>query len=515
MSLGSESHGKVARVAIVGAGSVGSTTAYALLLSGAVAESVLIDSGRKLAEGQANDLRDSALFSHTTRILAGDFSDCATADVIVITAGAHQTPNMQSRLDDLKLSALILKDIVSELMRHQPKGILLIASNPVDVLTNAALGWSGPPANRVLGSGTTLDTSCFRRRLGELFGVATDNVHTYVIGEDGGSQVVAISAAHIAGIPLENFCCQRGVSYDPDTLKEMPHDSRTAGPEILATRSTLPGSNRPVSRARTAAQEIAIHRAAAPVHARAVRRKVFRRHRRCHPANRATNPMAYFRETDVSSGTLERACYATRHTDLGPTSRYTVDVGDKSAPRGAWQHIELPAYAKELHGGVAFAWPAMDACYEEDERIMGHAADSYHRIDIRQSSRRLAVRHSDRMVGDTERPLVLYESGFAPRWYVWRDDIDESALTPVEHQTFCPYKGLCSDYDIGDARLAAWSYADASPQVGRISNLVSFEPDVVSVQLDGTQLRLEPGQTVIPHGSDRDLDVPATAVLQS
>jgi uncharacterized protein (DUF427 family) len=102
---------------------------------------------------------------------------------------------------------------------------------------------------------------------------------------------------------------------------------------------------------------------------------------------------------------------------------------------------------------------------------------------------------------------VLYESGFAPRWYVARTDIDESALTPVQHQTFCPYKGLCSYYDVGGAHLAAWSYPDAYSQVGRISNWLSFEPDIVSVQLDGVQLRLEPGQTVIPHGHDRDLDV--------
>jgi uncharacterized protein (DUF427 family) len=149
----------------------------------------------------------------------------------------------------------------------------------------------------------------------------------------------------------------------------------------------------------------------------------------------------------------------------------------------------------------------MDAFYEEDERILGHAADSYHRIDIRQSSRRLVVRHQDRVIADTKRPRVLYESGFAPRWYVPRADIDESSLTSVEHQTFCPYKGLCSCYDIGDARLAAWSYQEAYPEVARISSLVSFEPDIVSVQLDAKQLRLEPGQTVIPHGPDRELTV--------
>ncbi len=214
-------------------------------------------------------------------------------------------------------------------------------------------------------------------------------------------------------------------------------------------------------------------------------------------------PMAYFPETDVSSDTLQRTEYTTRHPDLGPTCWYAVRAGDKSAPRGAWQHIELPTYASESRGRVAFAWPAMDAFFEEDERIVGHAADRYHRIDILS----LVVRHHDRIIADTKRPIVLYESGFAPRWYVLRADIDESALTFVEHQTFCPYKGLCSYYDIGEARLAAWSYREAYPEVGRISGLVSFEPDIVSVQLDGTQLRLEPGQTVIPHGPDRELTV--------
>lgn len=218
-------------------------------------------------------------------------------------------------------------------------------------------------------------------------------------------------------------------------------------------------------------------------------------------------PMAYFPETDVSPGTLERNEQTTRHADLGLTSWYAVRVGEQRAPRGAWQHIDLPAYASELRARIAFAWPAMDAFYEEDERIMGHAADNYHRIDIRQASRSLVVRHQDRVIADSKRPMVLYESGFAPRWYVPRADIDESALTFVEHRTFCPYKGLCSYYDIGHARLAAWSYREAYPEVGRISGLVSFEPDIVLVHLDGRQLHLEPGQTVIPHGPDRELSV--------
>src|SRR5262249_13960333 len=218
-------------------------------------------------------------------------------------------------------------------------------------------------------------------------------------------------------------------------------------------------------------------------------------------------PVAYFPETDVSSDTLEPTEHTTRHDDLGLTAWYTVRVGGRSAPRGAWQHIDLPAYARDLHGRVAFAWRAMDAFYEEDERILGHAADAYHRIDIRQTSRHLVVKHRDRIVADTKRPVALYESGFAPRWYVLRADTDESALTAVDQQTFCPYKGLCSYYDIGDARQAAWSYRQAYVEVGRISDFVSFEPDIVSVQIDGTQIHLEAGQTVIPHGPDRNLTV--------
>lgn len=218
-------------------------------------------------------------------------------------------------------------------------------------------------------------------------------------------------------------------------------------------------------------------------------------------------PMAYFPQADIISNTLQATEHKTHHPDLGLTSWYAVQAGEQSAPRGAWRHIDLPAYAGELQGRIAFAWPAMEAFYEEDERIVGHAADAYHRIDIRQTSRHLVVRHHDRIIADTKRPMALYESGFAPRWYVPRADVDVSALTPVERQTFCPYKGLCSYYNVGDAQFAVWSYPEAYPEVSRISNFLSFEPDIISVQLDGKQLHLEPGQTVIPHGADRELTV--------
>jgi uncharacterized protein (DUF427 family) len=219
-------------------------------------------------------------------------------------------------------------------------------------------------------------------------------------------------------------------------------------------------------------------------------------------------PVAYFPEVDIAPHVLERTEQTTQHPDLGITSWYIVYADEQHvAARGAWQHTALPDYASELRSHVAFAWRAMDAFYEEDERVLGHAADPYHRIDIRQSFRKLVIRHDGRVIADTKRALVLYESGFAPRWYVPRVDIDQSALTLVKLKTFCPYKGLCSYYSIGSARQAAWSYPNAYPQVGRISNLVSFEPEIVSVYLDDAPLHLEPGQSVVPHGPDRNLDV--------
>jgi uncharacterized protein (DUF427 family) len=216
-------------------------------------------------------------------------------------------------------------------------------------------------------------------------------------------------------------------------------------------------------------------------------------------------PVAYFPVADTADGALVPSGHTTRHRDLGPTSWYTISAGGQSKQRAAWQHTQLPDYASELKGRVAFAWRAMDAFYEEDERIIGHAADSYHRIDIRQTSRHLVVRHGDRVIADSTHPLALYESGFAPRWYVPRADVDESALATAEGQTFCPYKGLCSYYDVCDAHRAAWSYEDAWTEVRRVSGLVSFEPDKIEVSLDGRRLRLEPGQSVVPHGVDRDL----------
>jgi len=217
-------------------------------------------------------------------------------------------------------------------------------------------------------------------------------------------------------------------------------------------------------------------------------------------------PVAYFPLADIRTGVLISDSRKTQHRDLGETAWFSVNVGDRSTDHAVWQHIALPDHASVLQSRLAFAWRAMDAFYEEDERIVGHASDAYHRIDIRQSSRHLVVRLGDRVIADTTRPVVLFESGFAPRWYVPREDIDETALTPVERQTFCPYKGLASYFDVGSRERAAWSYPKAWPEVARVSNLVSFEADAVDVFLDDKKLVAVPGQTVVPHGIDRGLD---------
>jgi L-lactate dehydrogenase len=226
---------RIPRVAIVGTGFVGSTTAYALMLSGTAAEIVLINRDQRRADGHVQDLRDAEVFSRTTRVVAGRFDDCCSADVIIITAGVSQL-GQKSRLDSLNETAAILKSLVQKVARYNPQGILLIASNPVDVLTYAAWKWSGLPPSRVIGSGTSLDTSRFRRRLAEHYGVASDNVHAYVIGEHGESQVAVTSSARIAGMPLESFCREVDLPYDEDGLRKIANDTRAAGLEIIRAK---------------------------------------------------------------------------------------------------------------------------------------------------------------------------------------------------------------------------------------------------------------------------------------
>jgi uncharacterized protein (DUF427 family) len=219
----------------------------------------------------------------------------------------------------------------------------------------------------------------------------------------------------------------------------------------------------------------------------------------------ARYPVAYFPRADIAPDFLVRTDSKTNHPDLGPTAWWAVRSGERDAPRGAWEHSALPEHAAILADRLAFAWHAMDAFYEEDERIVGHAADAYHRIDIRQTSRDLTAHASDQLIAQTRRALVLYESGFAPRWYVPRADVDAAALVAVDRQTFCPYKGLCSYYDIGAAHQAGWFYGKPYREVEQIGDFISFEPDKVKVTIDGQPLLSARGQHVVAHGPDRAL----------
>jgi L-lactate dehydrogenase len=227
-----ESNHRAARVAIVGAGNVGSTFAYALLLSGLAAEIVLIDVDRQRAEGEAMDLSHAVPFAHPTRIWAGAYGDCAGAAVTVIAAGANQRPG-ESRLDLVKRNAAIFGAIVPEVARGNPDGILLIATNPVDALTYASLKLSGLPKARVIGSGTILDTARFRQLLSRHFKVDARSVHAFIVGEHGDSEVPVWSLANIAGMRLGAFCAANGVALDRAALDEIFVQTRDAAYAII------------------------------------------------------------------------------------------------------------------------------------------------------------------------------------------------------------------------------------------------------------------------------------------
>lgn len=221
------------RIAIVGTGNVGSTFAYALLLSGLAAEIVLIDANRSKAEGEAMDLNHTVPFAHPTRVWAGEYDDCAGALITVIAAGTNQKPGGETRLALLQRNADIFAQIIPRVVEHNPRGILLIATNPVDILTYASWKMSGLPADRVIGSGTILDTSRFRYLLSEYFGVDARSVHGYIIGEHGDSEVPVWSLANIAGMRLPEFCSVLGCEYDPKAMENIFEHTRDAAYQII------------------------------------------------------------------------------------------------------------------------------------------------------------------------------------------------------------------------------------------------------------------------------------------
>lgn len=221
------------KVAIVGAGDVGATTAYALMDSAAVNDIVLIDIDKEKAEGEAMDLRHGASFVKPVRVHAGDYEDAWDADVVVITAGVAQAPG-ETRLELLERNTEVFKDMVPKITEGlHDDTIVLVVTNPVDVLTYVTWKVSGLPPNRVLGSGTVLDTARFRHVLSDELGVAEKHVHGYILGEHGDSEVPAWSATHVAGGTFEEFCAEQFTEEDAPDREAIGDRVRGAAYEII------------------------------------------------------------------------------------------------------------------------------------------------------------------------------------------------------------------------------------------------------------------------------------------
>ena len=199
----------IQKAAVIGCGFVGSSIAFTLMQSGIFSELVLIDANRDKAEGEAMDLSHGLPFTHPMDIRAGDYDDVADCALVIVTAGAGQKPG-ETRLDLVHKNVAIFRSIIPEIARRNRDAILLIVSNPVDVLTWAAWKLSGYPANRVLGSGTVLDTARLKYLLRERLGVDSRSVHAFIIGEHGDSELAVWSGANVSGISLDHFCELRG-----------------------------------------------------------------------------------------------------------------------------------------------------------------------------------------------------------------------------------------------------------------------------------------------------------------
>lgn len=220
------------KVAVIGCGFVGSSSAFALMQSGLFSEMVLIDADTKRAEGEAMDISHGISFARPMQIYAGNYDDITDAAIIVITAGANQKPD-ETRLDLIKKNAAIMKSIVGEIKKRDFGGILLIVSNPVDILTLIALKESGYPSNRVIGSGTVLDTGRFKYLLGEHLDVDSRSVHAFIIGEHGDSELAAWSNARIGGLKVNDFCELRGHFNHEQSMKKIFENVRNSAYKII------------------------------------------------------------------------------------------------------------------------------------------------------------------------------------------------------------------------------------------------------------------------------------------
>jgi len=220
------------KVALIGCGFVGSASAFAIMQSGLFSEMVLIDANTDKAEGEALDIAHGLSYAKPMQIYAGKYEDISDAAIIVISAGANQKPG-ETRLDLVKKNISIFRSIMGELNRVKVEGILLIVANPVDILTAAAQKLSGLPENRVFGSGTVLDTARFKYLLGEHLDVDARNVHAFILGEHGDSEIAVWSSANISGIPVNEFCELKGHFDHENAMKEIADNVKNAAYEII------------------------------------------------------------------------------------------------------------------------------------------------------------------------------------------------------------------------------------------------------------------------------------------
>lgn len=205
------------RIAIIGAGYVGSTYAYSLMISGLARDIVLVDKNAQLARGVAMDLNHGLSFSYPTCIRSGSYSDCSDADIVVITAGRNRKPG-ESRTDLAQGNVEIFRQIIPELIKAAPDAVYLIVANPVDVLTYVSLKLSGLPSGRVIGSGTLLDTARLKYLISVRCKVDAANVHAYIIGEHGETELPVWSNAQIGGMPIEKYCEEISGLTEPEAV---------------------------------------------------------------------------------------------------------------------------------------------------------------------------------------------------------------------------------------------------------------------------------------------------------
>jgi L-lactate dehydrogenase len=220
------------KVGVVGAGMVGSSAAYAMALQGIAHEIILVDNNLGLARAQAEDISHAVPFVSTTLVRSGDYNDLSEAGVVIIAAGVGQKPG-ESRLDLLGRNAEVFRTVVGKILAVAPNVILLVASNPVDIMTDIATRISGLPATRVIGSGTVLDTARFRSLLARHLAVSPQSVHAYVLGEHGDSEVLAWSSARVGSVPLMAFAEQMQRPLTADIRGDIDDGVRNAAARII------------------------------------------------------------------------------------------------------------------------------------------------------------------------------------------------------------------------------------------------------------------------------------------